>query len=120
MVKFLAPSAWNDITIAAKSMKDPAFVAVAYFSARGDTLLPLRKGSTLVVDASVETVSIGATCPTALRRLLNRGVEIYSVRNLHAKLFVFGKSVFIGSTNASTMSEKYLLEAVAQIDNAAF
>ena len=44
--------------------------------------------------------------------LLRRGVEVHSVTNLHAKVFVVGASVFVGSTNVSQSSANTLVEAV--------
>jgi len=64
--------------------------AVAYFGAGSSGRLPLPSGSCLVVDASDYTVSGGLTCPADLEKLLNRGVDVYRVSNLHAKVFVLG------------------------------
>src|SRR5579884_2935049 len=105
MTSFVGPNVWAEITAAAKASNKPAFVAVAYFGQKGDGLLPLAKNSTLVVDASINTVSSGGTCPAALRQLLKRGVKIFSAQNLHAKVFVFDGVAFVGSANASTRSQ---------------
>ncbi len=42
---------------------------------------------------------------------MKRGVFIYTVANLHAKVFVLGRSAFIGSSNVSNRSASQLLEA---------
>jgi hypothetical protein len=99
------------ITADATKAKQPSHVAVAYFGALGPTLLPLKAGSTLVVDASVGVVGAGMTNPYALDLMLKRGVNVFSVRNLHAKVFAFDKSGFIGSTNVSSSSANVLVEA---------
>lgn len=104
---------WPEITAAAKQATR-ADVAVAYFGEGGSKLLPLKKGSRLIVDASEGRVKTGATCPAELLKLHNRGVAIYSVTNLHAKVFVFPRRAFIGSTNASTRSSGVLSEAVVE------
>lgn len=44
---------------------------------------------------------------------------MFSAQNLHAKLFVFDQIAFIGSANASRNSERYLIEAVVSVDEAA-
>lgn len=93
--------------------------AIAYFADAGPTLLPLRSGSLLVVDASIETVSSGGTSPTALRTMLRRGVRIFSAQSLHAKVIAFNERAFIGSANVSTNSARYLIEAVAAFDEPA-
>jgi phosphatidylserine/phosphatidylglycerophosphate/cardiolipin synthase-like enzyme len=48
-----------------------------------------------------------------------RKVAIYSAQNLHAKVFAFDNSVFIGSANVSTHSANVLQEAVVRITDAA-
>jgi hypothetical protein len=87
-------------------------VAVAYVGAGAARLLPLRLGSRLVVDASEGAVKNGQTCPGELIRLQGRGVVVFSAPNPHAKVFVFGRTAFIGSANASGRSEKVLHEAM--------
>ncbi|WP_395750225.1 phospholipase D-like domain-containing protein [Prosthecobacter sp.] len=77
-------------------------------------MLPLPKGSRLVVDASERTVRLGLTCPAELLKLHKRGVEIFSVMNLHAKVYVVGRNVFVGSANVSRHSADTLVEAMIQ------
>jgi hypothetical protein len=103
---------WTAISRARKKSKGPAFVAVAYFGQDAAELLPLREGSTLVVDASLGQVKAGATHPADLLKLLNRGVRIFSVPGLHAKVFVFGSTALVGSANVSKNSRDDLCEAL--------
>ena len=117
--KLLSNGIWKKITAATKKQPERSLVAVAYFSTGASKLLPLQEGSTLVVDASESAVRSGQTNPSDLLTLINRGVEVHSVRNLHAKVFATGDQAFIGSTNASTHSVNGLLEAVVQTDNKA-
>jgi hypothetical protein len=114
-VRFLAEGIWKEITAAVKRRRGKAFVAVPYFGQAGSRLLPLRKGDMLVVNASEAAVRSGQTYPDGLRRLLNRGVQIYSLDNLHAKVYVLGSVAFIGSANASSRSSEGLEEAVVQV-----
>jgi hypothetical protein len=103
---------WDRITEAAKSCRRPAAVAVAYFNEGKARLLPLRRGSRLVVDASEAAVKAGQTHPADLLWLQKRrGVRIFSVENLHAKVFVFGGQAFVGSANVSQRSANVLIEA---------
>src|SRR6185369_13773316 len=88
--------------------------AVAYFAAGASKLLPLRKGSVLVVDMSERAVKSGQTDPKELIELLNKGVEVHSVENLHAKVFVLGDRAFVGSTNVSRRSADHLREAAIE------
>jgi len=102
---------WPEITSAARAASR-ADVAVAYFGKGGARRLPLKKGSRLVVDASKTRVKTGATCPAELLKLHRKGVAIYSRPDLHAKVFVFPRRVFIGSANNTIHSASSLVEAV--------
>jgi hypothetical protein len=62
-------------------------------------------------DAAVKT---GRTDPKEVSRYLARGVRVFSVSNLHAKVFVFDKHVLVGSSNVSTHSRDTLLEAAIE------
>lgn len=117
--RLLSHDIWRKITAAAKKAPDQSFVAVAYFATGASKLLPLTEGSVLVVDASESAVRSGQTNPSDLLTLINRGVEVHSVRNLHAKVFVTGDQAFIGSTNVSRHSADGLVEAAIQTDSAA-
>jgi hypothetical protein len=113
---FLTENIWQTLTAAAKKRITSA-VAVAYFGQGAAKLLPLSAGSSLVVDASDAIVKSGQTCPSELKKLLRRGVRIYTRANLHAKVLVFGPKAFIGSTNASHHSARRLREAVIATTN---
>jgi hypothetical protein len=111
-VDFISSNVWACLTKAAKNSRTAALVAVAYFGKGAAQLLPLRPGSTLVVDASEHAVASGQTHPNDFLALLRKGVEVFSVPGLHAKTFVFGSKVFVGSANASNHSAKFLIEAM--------
>jgi hypothetical protein len=112
--ELITQGVWRRLTAAARKTHRPSLVSVAYFGKDAASLLPLRKGSRLVVDASEAAVSSGQTCPADLSKLNGKGVRIYSVANLHAKLFVLGSRVYIGSANASHHSAGTMLEAVLE------
>jgi len=102
---------WNHLTTATRRNKSKSIVAVAYFSEGASKLLPLSEGSLLLIDASEKAVKSGQTHPNDLLELYNMGVKIYSKEWLHAKMFVLGNTLYIGSTNASKHSSK-LVEAI--------
>ncbi len=108
---------WSDLRRAVKRCKKPAYVAVAYIGIRGAKLLPLPAESRLVVDASEVSVKAGRTCPAELLKLANRKVRIYSVANLHAKVYVLDHTVYVGSANASDNSANSLVEAMLATDD---
>lgn len=104
--------AWQRISKLAKRRPSRCQVAVAYFNAGASDLLPLKRGSTLVVDLSERAVGSGQTKPTEVGKLLKKGVDVYSVENLHAKVFVIGNRALVGSSNASSNSAHRLIEAL--------
>jgi hypothetical protein len=109
---FISQDIWAQLTKAVRASQQPCDVAVAYIGKGAGRLLPLPKDSRLVVDASERSVSSGQTCPDDLTKLLNRGVRVFSVPNLHAKVFVVGRAAYIGSANVSSRSASQLVEAV--------
>ncbi len=108
----LTRNIWPQLTKATRRASKRSTVAVAYFGKGASRLLPLAKGSRLVVDASERSVASGQTCPVDLMKLVKHGVTVYSVPNLHAKVFVLGRAAYIGSANVSSRSASQLLEAV--------
>ena len=112
-MKLLTDQSWPKITAAVRRAPGQCRVAVAYFGKGASQLLPLKRGSVLVVDFSPAAVQSGRVCPSEIQILLKRDVEVHSVANLHAKVFVVGDAVFVGSTNVSQFSAHTLVEAVA-------
>ena len=49
--------------------------------------MKFKKSDVLIVDASDETIASGGTSATLLAALLRRGVKLYSVTGLHAKVY---------------------------------
>jgi len=103
---------WKHLTRATNKAKGRGMAAVAYFGQGASKLLPLRSGSRLIVDASEGAVKSGQTCPKDLIALVKRGVRVFSVPNLHTKVFVFGRRAYVGSANVSNRSANTLVEAI--------
>ena len=61
--------------------------AVAFFS--NSNLVGFRKGDVLIVDASDDCIKSNATTAKALAAVMRRGASVFSLPNLHAKVFVF-------------------------------
>ena len=85
--------------------------AIAYFGQGGAKLLPLGKGDRLVVDMSSPTVRAGGTDPREIEKLIRRRVDVFTRRNLHAKVVVADRCVITGSANVSKHSQEVLDEA---------
>jgi hypothetical protein len=114
---FVSGRVWPSLTRAAGASRRRSVVAVAYFGQGASRLLPLSKGSRLVVDASEGAVKAGQTCPDELLLMIKRGVRVFSVANIHAKVFVLGRVAFIGSANVSRRSADCLIEAAVRISD---
>ncbi len=115
--ELLTSGIWRWITASVKKQPTRCAIAVAYFGKGASELLPLKRGSTLVVDMSPGAVGSGQTHPQDILKLVNKGVDVYSVDNLHAKVFSIGKRAFVGSTNASYHSANGLVEACVATDS---
>lgn len=93
--------------------------AVAYVGSGAGGLLPLKKGDKLVVDMSLKAVRSGTTDPREVKRLLRRGVQVFSRGSLHAKFFVIDRLVIAGSSNISKHARHHLDEGAILTDDAA-
>lgn len=114
MSELLTSEIWPHITASVNKKPGRCHVAVAYFGSGAAKLLPLRKGSTLIVDMSERAVRSGQTKPSEIGKLLKAGVDVHTVENLHAKVFVADGLPIVGSTNASHNSAETLVEAVLE------
>jgi hypothetical protein len=101
---------WQTLTAHIKAANH-VDAAIAYFGQGGANLIPLRAGDRLVVDMSPATVRAGGTDPREVEKLIQRGVQAFTRRNLHAKIVIADKSVISGSANASRHSQQVLDEA---------
>jgi phosphatidylserine/phosphatidylglycerophosphate/cardiolipin synthase-like enzyme len=89
--------------------KGPILAAVAYVSDTDG--LSLSKGDLLICDASEKSALAGATRRDALQKFFSKGVRIWSVPYLHAKVVIAGDTAIVGSANWSANSEANLIEA---------
>jgi hypothetical protein len=109
MIQFLSDDLWNTIkTVSKRSKRTKA--AVAYFGKGAADQLSLKKGDTLLVAMSLSNVSSGQVSPDDIQKLYDKGVSIYNLGNLHAKVYLFDTTAIIGSANVSNHSANYLLE----------
>jgi hypothetical protein len=114
MISLVTKAPWDRIQSLVKKEPGNCHVAVAYFGSGASKLLPLKAGSVLVVDMSERAVKSGQTKPSEVSKLLRNGVEVHSIENLHAKVFVVGRRVLVGSTNVSFTSANGLVEALLE------
>lgn len=88
---------------------------VAYVAGGAPDLMPLRSGDILVCDASKVAVKSRMTSSAALAVYEDRGVSVYSVAGLHAKVIASPTAAWIGSANASKNSKENLIEASVKV-----
>ncbi|MBL9080593.1 MAG: hypothetical protein JNK76_02240 [Planctomycetales bacterium] len=111
MTRFLTRrEIWEEIDARVPSAKR-VMAAVSYLGTGGAELLPLRKGDTLVVDMSLGAVRQGVTNPKEIRKLMKRGVHIFTRASLHAKVVVIDDVVISSSANVSQNARNYLDES---------
>jgi hypothetical protein len=113
MATFRHDDLWDRITALTKS-STRSQVAVAYLNTGASKLLPLRENDVLVVDMSDRAMKAGNTNPDEVLAYLDRDVQVFSVENLHAKVFAFDDRVIVGSSNVSYHSRNDLVEAAIE------
>lgn len=113
MARFQHDGLWPRITKLSKGA-GPRRVAVAYLARGASRLLKLEEDDILVVDMGDASVKTGRTDPKEVLAYLKKGVHVYSVENLHAKVFVLGRHVVVGSSNVSAHSRDNLVEAAVE------
>ena len=103
---------WPKLKELGASTSGPRSFATAYLGDGAGDQLGLRAGDTLVVALSEGNAKNGSVSPREIRRLMRRGVETYVEEQLHAKVYLFGDTVAVGSPNLSRHSEAVLHEAL--------
>jgi hypothetical protein len=119
--KLLTKTAWTRLgELARRKRRPPAEVAVPYLGRGAAKRLRLRKGDVLVTRFDDVAFKCGLVDPREVVRYLRRGVEVHAASNLHAKVFVFGNTAIVGSTNVSTHSAERLIEAACESRDSRF
>ncbi|WP_330466629.1 phospholipase D-like domain-containing protein [Micromonospora zamorensis] len=89
--------------------------AVAYAGHGALDLLPVSLGDLIVVNGSRNALANGATSAALLREWVEQDVHVYVHETLHAKVFVIGRTAFVGSANLSRRAhEDHTVEAAIQ------
>jgi hypothetical protein len=101
---------WKEIQAKTKAASR-IHAAIAYLGTDATPLLHLKSGDTLVVDMSLRIVKAGATNPSEVKKLLKKGVRVYTRANLHAKVIAADGFLIASSANASVSSFRRLDEA---------
>lgn len=91
-------------------------MAVPFVGTGATKRLPLRRGDVLVTKFDMGSIRSGLVNPREIAAYIKRGVEVHSVGNLHAKVYVFGRAAVVGSANLSASSEHQLQEAACEFN----
>lgn len=109
---------WSEIT-RLLSGQTRIQAAISYVGSDADQYLPLKGPASIVVNAGEDALTSGRTDPTLLLRWARRGIRVYSLSSLHAKVILAEGDpafVLIGSANAAWSSANRLEEAVLLAD----
>jgi len=111
--QLLSSDLWRRIHVLARRAGRCA-IAVPFVGTGSSKHLRLQRGDLLVCRLDEPTARAGLTNPKEILAYLRQGVEVHTVSNLHAKVFILGRSAIIGSSNLSRHSERTLLEAAVE------
>ncbi|WP_338837325.1 phospholipase D-like domain-containing protein [Gordonia polyisoprenivorans] len=121
--RLLTGSVWTQLTPLIAARQHSVTAAIAHVGADAHTHLPLRSGSSIIVDATVRAVEQKSTNPHSLLAWLKADVRVYSLPHLHAKMLLCEATddsdafVAVGSANVSDRSQAVLQEAVVLTDS---
>lgn len=109
MIRLLSNDIWTIINKLSQKSKRTK-IAVAYFGTGATKQLKLKTGDTLVVAMGLNNVKSGQVNPFEIEILLDKGVKLFNLSNLHSKIYLFDDKVIVGSANVSTNSANTLIE----------
>lgn len=121
--RLITGSVWTELTPLIAARQHSVTAAIAYVGADAHAQLPLRSGSSIIVDATVRAVEQQSTNPHSLLAWLKADVRVYSLPHLHAKMLLCEATddsdvfVAVGSANVSDRSQAVLQEAVVLTDS---
>ncbi len=105
-----SPGLWNTIVALAGRSRGRNLVAVPYVSAGASKLLKLGRGDVLLSALTKANCRSGAVCPAELTTFREQGVRLYQQADLHAKVYLLGKTLIVSSANLSGPSRDRLDE----------
>jgi hypothetical protein len=111
MLQFLhGAELWSEIRSRARKTKRLTAI-VAYIGKNPEGIIRWPKNATLLADLSEDSVKRGACSARGALKLFFRGVRVFQVSGLHAKVYIFDDSAIVCSANLSKISSDHLEEA---------
>lgn len=101
MAYFAGHDLWDQLRHVARQ-PGKKVAAVAYYSMGSP--LAFDRGDVVIVDASEDAIRGGQTSAGALLKLAERGVKVFSLNRLHAKVLLAPTAAVVGSANLSASS----------------
>lgn len=121
MIKMLnGPQALCEIKKCFTNRRGKFRIAVAYWGNGAEALLKVVTDDSIELYCDLES---GGCNPSTIKTLLQRGLYIRKVKNLHAKIYILDDIVIIGSSNVSTnglgidLNSSHLIEANIKSDD---
>lgn len=102
---------WTTLQQRARIGKGKNLVAVPYVGTGAAKLLPLGAGDVLLCALTEGNCRNGSVNPDELYALRKRGVRLFIRADLHAKVYLLGTRLIVGSANLSVNSRDALDEA---------
>lgn len=96
---------WATLGELARRASAGKMVATGYLGDRAGDRLRLGEGDVLLVAMSEGNAKNGSVSPKEVRRLQRLGTEVFVDERLHAKVYLFGEVVAVGSPNLSINSQ---------------
>lgn len=83
------------------------YILSPYITSKAEDVLANAKNCEIYTDFSIENFVFGSSSLSTLKNLINKGFEVYSVPNLHAKIILIADTfVSIGSQNLTNQGTK--------------
>ncbi len=108
--KLFTDSVWGEVS-AVCGHSGRKTVVIAHLNSGAAKLLKIKKGDIVVTCASDSAIKNGTTSAAELQKIASLGATLYNVDNLHAKVIITASQLMVGSANASTNSQRGLVEA---------
>ena len=112
----VGPELWRELKRRAARSRS-LLAAVGYVGRHPRGLFRWPKQSVVVADLSERAVRTGASSARGALSLANKGVGVYRLPRLHAKVYLFDRSAIVCSANLSRESADALVEAGVVVTN---
>jgi hypothetical protein len=110
--EFVAGDVWETLRDLARHSGGRKWVASAYLGTGASDEIGLGQGDVLLVALSERNAKNGSVSPHEISRLCDLGVEVFVEEYLHAKVYLMGDVLAVGSPNLSSNSISSLNEAL--------